>query len=96
MHPNNSVLPQTYLSQHPPVTDDRGHSKSHPSHLGDNLGGFCWIKRILALTSLETWILLVDHEDLTVAANNLGARLLLQRPKRLANLHRALLSLCAS
>ena len=51
---------------------------------------------LLALASLEARILLVDHEDLTVAANNLGARLLLQRPKRLTNLHRALLSLCAN
>ena len=66
----------------------------NPPHSGQPEGAD-GIANQLALTSLETGILLVDHEDLTVAANNLGARLLLQRPKRLANLHRALLSLCA-
>ena len=66
----------------------------NPPHSGKPEGAD-GIASQLALTSLETGILLVDHEDLTVAANNLGARLLLQRPKGLTDLHRALLSLCA-
>ena len=50
------------------------------------------MQAVLALTCLEAWIFLVDHEGFTVATDNLGARFLLQRPKRLADLHRALLS----
>src|SRR5699024_2711697 len=49
-----------------------------------------------ALAGLEPGILLVDHEDLAVATDNLGARLVLQRPKGLADLHLALLSLWAA
>src|SRR5699024_11549520 len=44
-----------------------------------------------ALASMDTGILLVHHEDLAVATDNLGARLVLQRPKGLADLHLALL-----
>ena len=46
----------------------------------------------LALASLEAGFLLVDHVDLAAATNDLSARLVLQRPKGLADLHRALLS----
>ncbi len=49
-------------------------------------------KNILALASLETRILLVDHVNFAAATDNLSARLVLQRPKGLADLHRALLS----
>ena len=54
----------------------------------------CVAKKLdaLALTSLEARILLVDHVDLAAAAHNLSARLVLQRPKGIADLHRALLS----
>lgn len=49
-------------------------------------------KNILALASLETRILLVDHVNFAAATDNLSARLVLQRPKGFADLHRALLS----
>ena len=46
----------------------------------------------LTLAGLETRILLVDHKNFAVTAHNLSARLVLQRPKGLTDLHRALLS----
>lgn len=46
----------------------------------------------LTLASLEAWLLLVNDVHLAAATHYLGARLILQRPKRLADLHRALLS----
>lgn len=50
-------------------------------------------RRNSALTGLEPGIFPVDHEDLAVTTDNLGARLVLQRPKGLADLHLALLRL---
>ena len=55
-------------------------------------GGGSGTLRLLALASLEAGFLLVDHVDLAAATNDLSARLVLQRPKGLADLHRALLS----
>lgn len=46
-----------------------------------------------ALAGLEPGILLVDHVGLAATTDNLGARLVLQRPKGLADLHVALLRL---
>ena len=41
----------------------------------------------LTLASLETWLFLVDHVDFATATHDLGARLVLQRPKGIAYLH---------
>lgn len=41
----------------------------------------------LTLAGLETWLLLVDHVDFATATHDLGARLVLQRPKGIAYLH---------
>lgn len=47
----------------------------------------------LALASLETRLFFIDHIDLATTTHNLGARLILQRPKGITDLHRALLSI---
>ena len=73
-----------------PLPRTRRTPPGHPVRGGQE--GFTDGTAGLALASLETRILLVDHEDLAVAADNLGARLVLQRPKGLTDLHRALLS----
>ena len=67
------------------------------THLNDDrrlLYSSCQLRPLskLTLAGLETRILLVDHKNFAVTAHNLSARLVLQRPKGLTDLHRALLS----
>ena len=68
-----------------PVT---GEPVTGPRGVRENSRGCC-----SALAGLEPGVLAVDHVDLAATTDNLGARLVLQRPKGLADLHLALLRL---